>query len=112
MNRVVGDCQHSQVRPGAIVLACADDNADVGKITWARFGGSTATGHGTYGFNGCTPNCAAGKFSYYPVKLVASGAKRCPDGHADYRKLALTFIGKPPKGSAATIKTQLFCPIP
>jgi hypothetical protein len=94
------------------VLACADDNSEVAKITWATFGGASAMGRGTYGFNGCTPNCAAGKFSYYAVKLVASGAKRCPDGHDDYRKLTLTFVGKPPKGSAATLKATLFCPLP
>jgi hypothetical protein len=111
-NRLAGDCIHSQVRPSDIVLACADDNAEVGSVKWTSFGGAVATGTGIYGFNDCTPNCVSGKFHYYPAKLAVAKAQPCKDGYDDYHSLKLTFTGKPPKGFRRIFKTKLFCPIP
>src|ERR1700690_2021172 len=81
--RVVGDCTKSQVRPGTIVLACADYNLELTKLRWSSFGGASADASGRYYANDCTPNCAAGTFHSYPIKLVASGAALCPDKHDD-----------------------------
>ena len=79
--RVVGDCTKSQVRPSSIVLACADDNLVLTHLHWSSFGASDATAAGDYYVNGCTPDCAAGKFHSYPIKLTLSAARECPDGH-------------------------------
>jgi hypothetical protein len=111
-NRLAGNCEHSQIRPSNIVLACADDNAEVGSVKWISFGGAVATGTGIYGFNDCTPNCVSGRFHYYPAKLTVAKAAPCSDGHDDYRSLKLTFTGAPPKGFHRVFKTDLFCPLP
>jgi hypothetical protein len=84
----------------------------VTKIKWKTFGGGTATGSGSFGFNDCTPNCAAGQFHYYAVKVEVADAKRCNDGYDDYRKLKLTFNGRPPKRFDRVFSPTLFCPEP
>ncbi|HUB76434.1 MAG TPA: hypothetical protein VL977_05220 [Solirubrobacteraceae bacterium] len=110
-NRISGDCTKSQVRPAVVVLACADGNAYVNHIAWTSFGGATGAGSGSYVLNDCTPNCAGGKFHSYPVKFTLSNAKRCPDGHDDYRRMAITFTGARPSTLGAHFNQQLFCPI-
>ncbi|MGD1050930.1 MAG: hypothetical protein ABR947_07650 [Solirubrobacteraceae bacterium] len=108
--RVVGDCTKSQVRPSSIVLACADDNLVLTHLQWSSFGASEAKASGDYYVNGCTPDCAAGKFRSYPIKLTLSAARECPDGHNDYREAAFTFLATKPRGAASSY--ALFCPLP
>jgi hypothetical protein len=108
--RVVGDCTKSQARPSSIVLACADDNLVLTHLHWSSFGASDATASGDYYVNGCTPDCAAGKFHSYPIKLTLSAARECPDGHDDYREAAFTFLATRPRGAPS--KYALFCPLP
>jgi hypothetical protein len=108
--RVVGDCTKSQLRPSMIVLACADDNLVLTKLHWTSFGGSHATAGGDYYVNGCTPNCAAGKFHSYPIRLTLSAARECPDGHDDYREASFTFLATKPRGAPSSY--ALFCPLP
>jgi hypothetical protein len=110
-NTVVGNCDKSQVKPKSIILACADVNEYVNKITWKAFGGTTATGTGTFVENTCTPNCAAGKFKDYPVTLTLSNPKPCFDRKDDYRLISLTFSGARPPSSPAKTQQQLFCPV-
>jgi hypothetical protein len=108
--RVVGDCTKSQVRPSSIVLACADDNLVLTHLGWSSFGSADATAKGDYYVNGCTPNCAAGKFHSYPIKLTLSAARECPDGHDDYREASFTFLATRPRGAPSNY--ALFCPLP
>ena len=108
--RVVGDCTKSQVRPSSIVLACADDNLVLTHLHWSSFGASDATAAGDYYVNGCTPDCAAGKFHSYPIKLTLSEARECPDGHNDYREASFTFLATKPRGASSNY--ALFCPLP
>lgn len=116
--RVVGNCRHSQVRPAEIVLACADANALLTKLRWRSFGGPTALASGNYTFNDCIPYCAAGKFHSYPVSLVFSAARRCPDGFRDYRLAVGTYTSKTrrPRGAAGGPgkpgRFALYCPLP
>jgi hypothetical protein len=109
-DRVVGNCTQSQSAPKTIVLACADGNALVIDVHWSNFGGAKASGSGTYSVNGCNPNCVAGKFKNYKVKLVASQAKPCGKVD-DYRALALTFLATPPPSMRSPLKLKLYCPI-
>lgn len=103
----IGGCTKSQVKPSEIILFCGDDGAYVNHILWSAFGGATAHGSGTYAFNPCKPDCAAGKYKTYSVKLVASQAKPCWDSHDDYRMLELVFGAGAPY---ATQKHSLYCP--
>jgi hypothetical protein len=110
--RVVGDCTKSQVRPGSIVLACADFNLALTSLHWSSFGGASAFASGLYHVNDCTPNCAAGKFHSYPIKLVVSAAAVCPDKYDDYRRARVTFTGaRPPGQKSARAVLTLLCPL-
>lgn len=110
-NRVVGNCRQSQVKPKEVILACADVNLYVDKISWHSFGGGTATGSGTYVENTCTPDCAAGKYKSYPVSLTLSNAKPCFDRRNDYRKMRVTFTAAAPPPGRKSVSEQLFCPV-
>jgi hypothetical protein len=109
-NRVVGNCTKSLLRPATIVLACADDNLALTHLHWSAFGGTQAIGTGDYYVNGCVPDCAGGKFHSYPVEVVLTAARPCPDGHDDYRQASLTFRSTRPRGARS--KVELFCPLP
>ncbi|HEY7967647.1 MAG TPA: hypothetical protein VID68_11510 [Solirubrobacteraceae bacterium] len=111
--RVVGNCTKSQIAPPSIVVACADDNLSLTHLRWSSFGGTTARGSGDYYANDCTPNCAAGRFHTYPVKVALSHATRCKDRFDDYQLASVTFTGKRPAGQkSARAKLALSCPLP
>jgi hypothetical protein len=63
-----------QRRPRKIVLACADYNSYVDKLSWSSWTARGATGHGTLVENDCTPSCVAGKFYSYQVVVELSKA--------------------------------------
>ena len=111
--RVVGNCTKSQIRPVSIVLTCADANTALTKLRWSSFGHASAYASGDYYENDCTPNCAAGKFHSYPVKLALTSAKVCRDKFDDYQRGTITFTGaRPPGQKGAHASIQLFCPLP
>ena len=98
--RVVGECTRSQVRPTEVILRCADANAALVNLRWQDFGGATAHARGTYAFNDCSPSCVAGTVHSYPVALVFSRARRCPDGRRDYRRVVGRYSsGRRPRGT-------------
>jgi hypothetical protein len=114
--RVVGNCTRSQVRPSTIVIACADAGVQLTHLRWRSFGGPRARATGDYTFNDCTPNCAAGHFHSYPVAVVLSRPKGCPDGHRDYRVATVTYdTGTRPSGSLGASgkpgRLSLLCPL-
>ena len=111
--RVVGNCTKSQVRPAAIILACADVNRSLTHLHWSSCGGTTAHGTGQYDVNDCTPNCAAGRFHSYPIGLVLSDARVCADGRDDYRSATISFTStRPPGQRSARGQEALSCPLP
>jgi hypothetical protein len=111
--RVVGNCTKSQLRPPSIIIACGDGNILLLRLKWTSFGGAIARGDGDYSANDCTPNCAAGKFHSYPVKVALSKAMLCKDHHDDYQLASLTFTGRRPSGQkSASAKVALLCPLP
>jgi hypothetical protein len=111
--RVVGNCTKSQVRPSAIILACADDNRSLTRLHWSSFGGATARGSGQYYVNDCTPDCVAGHFHSYPIAVTLSNAKPCPDGRDDYRSATISFTAtRPPGERSARGQEELSCPLP
>jgi len=82
---VIVNCQQkTQVRPGSIILACADGNAYTGSLSWTAWGSSSALASGTYAFNDCTPNCLSGHGHTFAGLIVLWGVKPLP-GHAGVR---------------------------
>ena len=59
-------------KPSTYTLSCADANAGWTGVTWSRWTGTSAVGHGVLRQNDCTPNCAAGKFISYRSSVVLS----------------------------------------
>lgn len=110
-NRVVGNCEKSQVKPKSIILACADVNDYVDKISWKTFGGATAQGSGDFVQNNCKPDCAAGHFLTYAVTFALTEAKPCFDRYDDYRLISMTFVASRPPQTPSHTQEQLFCPV-
>lgn len=110
--RGLPDCLgHPQVRPHAVVFACADDGFGVDRLSWATWGGAQAIGLGSAYANDCKPTCVAGHVHRYPVVLIASGTQRCPNGASAYRTVTYAFIGRspfPPSSSGTTSPRQTF----
>jgi hypothetical protein len=57
------------VKPSALVMACADGNWGYQHMHWQVWG-STAYGSATTYMNDCYPDCAQGKFYYFPTLVV------------------------------------------
>ncbi len=70
-------------------------------LTWSSWTATAGKGSGFNWLNNCTPNCAAGTFHAFPVKLDAYRPKRL-GGHLIFTRMKVTFTGKMPKHSTRT----------
>jgi hypothetical protein len=99
LTRVVANCSVAPgtltVRPKGILIACADGNLGVERMSWDRWGASSATGRGTLYENQCKPNCAEGKFASYPVAVTLSKVKASSQGEW-FSLLTVTWEGARP----------------
>ena len=77
---VVNCLGKQQVKPSTIVLACADYNSLIQKITWTSWTRKLASGTGTLVQNDCLPDCAAGHFHRYPVLVILWANQRYGNG--------------------------------
>jgi len=111
--RVVGNCDRSQVRPATIWISCNDPSFAFTRLRWSSFGGPAAHAAGLMRLESCPSACNAGSVRRYPVGLVFSSAARCPDGHDDYRTVAVSFStsARPPGSPAKPTPLALFCPL-
>jgi hypothetical protein len=67
---VIIDClQHGLVRPRGFILTCADADSGLARMHWPVWS-SSAYGTGMEFWNDCVPNCAEGKFFYFPALVV------------------------------------------
>jgi hypothetical protein len=67
---VVNCAGKDQTRPGSFVLACADANSQLLRLSWQTWQQSAAYGSGTWNVNDCVPNCSVGTFHNYPALVV------------------------------------------
>jgi hypothetical protein len=70
-------------------------------LNWSSWTATGGQGSGFNWLNNCTPNCAAGTFHAFPVKLDAYRPKRA-GGHLIFTRMKVTYTGKMPKHSAST----------
>lgn len=104
----IDDCGRLVSKPPELVLACGDGNFFLGKIVWTGWAKATATGKAVAQANTCTPNCAAGKFKAYGVRLAATKLTAC--GRARYyARLTVTFLRAPPPGLSKRAVYPLGC---
>ncbi len=68
-------CNASSVAPKKIIIACADANRWISKISWTAWGSAVAHGSGTLNWNNCTPTCVAGTYRSKPITFTALAKK-------------------------------------
>jgi hypothetical protein len=110
---VVFDCpgQHAMVRPKDFVLACADGNSALEKLTWSSWAPGMASAQGTLVQNDCTPYCAAGHFHSYPALVVLWGGKAIGHGERAYTKLTMILTGSRPGYYDAVHHKWVYAPV-
>ena len=88
-----------EVKPGTIVLACADGGLGLQHLHWTtRWTRHGAFGHGTFWENLCKPDCADGHIEKMraTVTLRGSAAVKGRPGDRQYTRLTAEFPGRRP----------------
>jgi hypothetical protein len=105
------DCSHERYQPAQIVIACTDGTEMLKGLKWSRWNGREATGTGRDYVVSCTPDCAAGHRSVYPVTVTLTKPATCPgQAHRAFSRAELRF-GKAHPGSKKTETDRLGCPL-
>jgi hypothetical protein len=118
--KVLVDCEGNKtVEPRTFILACADGNSYLDKLTWTSWTGKVASAYGILTENDCLPYCAAGHFHSYPILAVTWGSQSYK-GSQRYTELTIIFTtgkrppwysnGKPAK-APQTITYPLWAPL-
>jgi hypothetical protein len=93
------DNDKAQVKPGTIVLACADDGLGLKDLHWTSWTPELASAYGTEWENDCVPDCAEGHFHYYPVvaELWGSATVKGNPGERRYTEATISYLkARPP----------------
>lgn len=96
---IAAQCRGGSIEPRSVTLACADANLYVTGLRYKSYGHKTATASGIFHQNGCTPNCAAGKFHTYDGTIKFSDIARCA-GRLYYSRAEYSFKAPNGKGTA------------
>jgi hypothetical protein len=98
---VVFDCpgQPAVVRPGTFILACADGNAQLTKLSWTGWTSRVASAYGMLYENDCNPSCVGGHFHSYPALVILWGdaAVKNHPGEHHYTMLTQILTGPRPR---------------
>jgi hypothetical protein len=99
--------QHDpEARPGEIIYTGDGSGlfagrghsiAHPGKIKWTSYGATSAKATAANWLNNCTPSCAGGKFTAYPVTLSLSQAQTV-HGRDIFTHMVVSYTGKLPSG--------------
>jgi hypothetical protein len=104
----IWNCGPLVAQPKSLTLACADANYELASLAWHGWGKASATATGVARANDCTPNCAAGHFHSYRVRVTATTLRAC--GRARYyARLVIAYAGARPQGIAKRDVHTLGC---
>jgi len=78
---------------GSQFFAGIKSSKKVGKLHWTVWNGTKGVGTGDQWIDNCSPSCAAGKFSKYPVTLKAYQPKK-ESKFVIFTRLKVTYTGK------------------
>jgi len=93
----IWNCGPLVAQPKVLTLACADANYGLASLAWHGWGKASATATGVARANDCTPNCAAGHFHSYRVRVTATRLRAC--GRARYyARLTIAYTSARPQG--------------
>ena len=104
----IWDCGPLVARPTSLILTCADANYELASLRWRGWGHASATATADAKANDCTPNCAAGRFSAYPVTVTATRLKACGRARI-YTRLTIAYAHARPSGIAKRDVHALGC---
>jgi hypothetical protein len=104
----INDCGPLVSAPASLVLACADGNYELVRLTWHDWGHVTATARGTARANDCIPYCAAGHFHSYRVSVTAGSLRTCGSARF-YARLVIAYVGARPRGIGTRDAYALGC---
>jgi hypothetical protein len=94
---VSANCHGHNVKPGRIVLACADEGLYVEHLQWERWGRAEANGTGIGTGNTCDPSCAAGGSRSAGMEIRLYAPKLCTqDGRVHFTKMRYRWTGGSP----------------
>jgi hypothetical protein len=102
------DCtHHGRVEPSVYILTCADAGSVLEHLAWKSWTAQQAVATGVHELNGCTPDCAEGKFIDYPVvvTLWRSEPVSGQPGEQYFTRITVRYTG--PRPPAYTSNGQL-----
>lgn len=110
---IVSCANKSQVRPGSYLLACGDGSSYFAKLRWSSWTSTEATATGRFLLNGCSPNCAQGKWYNSAVLVVLWDASAMPrhPGQREFMRMTVIYTGKRPSHSAQSFTESLWYPV-
>jgi len=87
-----------EVKPGTIVLACADNGLGLEHLHWTKWTSHGAVGHGTFWEKLCVPNCAEGHIEHMAARVILRGsaAVKGHPGDRQYTRLTAVFPHRRP----------------
>jgi hypothetical protein len=103
-------CLHERFKPKQIVIACADGTDVLKGLKWSTWSATRATGTGTDYVVTCSPDCASGHRTAYPVSVTLTQPRSCKrQAHPVFSRAMLKF-GKTHPGLLSAESDRLSCP--
>jgi hypothetical protein len=81
---------------GSQFFAGAKRSNRAGKLHWTLWSSTEGLGTGYQWIDNCSPSCANGKFTLYPVTLAVSQPKK-ESKYLIFTRLKVTYTGKKPR---------------
>lgn len=106
------DCTKPKIEPKSITLACGDANILLKHLGWDEWNTDKVKGRGELWVNDCDPNCAAGTFDKYKVKVRLLNPQSYECGGRElmmYRRAHVRFRGDAPPKPNNFRSFKLFC---
>jgi hypothetical protein len=95
---VVIDCASKpRTRPVSFVIACADGNNYLTRLSWTKWTPGLASGAGRETANDCQPSCAQGKLHIFHVQVILRGSAVVKRHERRYTTLTLHYPGLRPR---------------
>ena len=86
--------QGMRLHPGTIVYTGAGTGA-LERLRWSHWGSRVTQGSGVDAIKTCTPDCASGPTSYYPVRVEGNGLSEL-EGVMTYTRVRVTYTDAVP----------------
>ncbi len=97
-------------RPRSLTMTCADAGVWLNRLHWRYWGADAALAVGRSTENDCSPTCAAGKETAYPVDVLLWRVKSDADG-PQFTRATLTYTGKHAGRRSVTYTLRPYSPV-